>query len=358
MSSSVNTTRFSSLETTKKNNCRFLRLSTTLFVFSAVLHQTADAFVSTTTASCRPHRTTASAAGSSSTTLYYAMPDVATMKANQMREELESYGINTKTMFDKRDFEQALLDARRDYEQTIKDCMGSAQAYTDKEKQRTSSQKKTVNYDRTNPDHFHEREQMWNMDSDYVHAKPGPNAYYNDPYAYGAPPGGRRGHMGVEEDPLFAHEAQYAYGGARPGPGPRPGPRPGPGGPRRRYYHPEDRPPHANPEGPAGPTGPTGGARREPHPQYSDPAVQMKYHQALDKSYTMRVDELQKELNERGISTKYCFVFADFCVAYAKAVAEDKPKTKKADDVFDGDEDYDPSYRDVVMERYDPTKIL
>ena len=344
----------SSLETS-----RFVRLSTTLFVFGAVIqHQqygTADAFVSTTRP-CQPHRTAPASSTSSSTSLFYAMPDVATMKAGQMREELESYGINTKTMFDKRDFEQALLDARRDYEQTIKDCMGSAQAYTEKEKKRTSDKKKTVNYDRTNPDHFHEREQMWNMDSDYVHVNPpnpNPGAYYNDPYAYG---GGRRGHMGVEEDPLFAHEAQYAYGG-----GPRPGPRPGPGGPqggpRRRYYHPEDRPPYAPPqEGPAGPTGPTGGARREPH--FTDPAAQRKYHETLDRSYTMKVDELQKELNERGISTKYCFVFADFCVAYAKAIAEDVPKTKKADDLFDGDEDYDPSYRDVVMERYDPTKIL
>jgi hypothetical protein len=298
------------------------------------------------------------------------MPDVATMKAMEMREELESYGINTKTMFDKRDFEKALLDARRDYEQTIKDCMHSAQAYTEKEKKKkTTAKKKTVNYDRTNPDHFHEREQMWNMDSDYRHADPdvvGPNRHrpgggthpYDDPYAYG---GGRgRGHMGVEEDPLFAHEAQYAYGGGvrpGPGPGPRGGPRPGP---RRRYYRPQDAPPPPPPPhgGAAGPAGPTGGTRREPHPQYSDPAMQMRYHQALDRSYVMKVDELQRELNERGISTKYCFVFADFCVAYAKAVAEDKPKTKRVDDPFDGDADYDPSYRDVVMERYDPTKIL
>jgi hypothetical protein len=51
------------------------------------------------------------------------MPDITTMKAGDMRLELESYGINTKTMFDKRDFELALLEARRDYKQTLQDCV-------------------------------------------------------------------------------------------------------------------------------------------------------------------------------------------------------------------------------------------
>jgi hypothetical protein len=82
----------------------------------------------------------------------------------------------------------------------------------------------------------------------------------------------------------------------------------------------------------------------------------MKYHQALEQSYGMKVDELQKELNDRGISTKYCMVLADFCIEYARAVAENKPKTQSINDV--NEDDYDPSYRDVVMEPYDPNKFF
>ena len=79
----------------------------------------------------------------------------------------------------------------------------------------------------------------------------------------------------------------------------------------------------------------------------------MKYHAALEQSYTMKVEDLQRELNERGISTKYCMVLADFCVEYAKAVAEGKEKNSSVHD-----DDYDPSYRDVVMEPYDPNKFF
>ena len=91
-----------------------------------------------------------------------------------------------------------------------------------------------------------------------------------------------------------------------------------------------------------------------------DPAVQMKYHEALEQSFGMKVEDLQKELNSRGISTKYCMVLADFCIQYAKAIAENKPKTDQVQlgGEDDGDHDYDPSYRDVVMEPYDPNKFF
>lgn len=84
----------------------------------------------------------------------------------------------------------------------------------------------------------------------------------------------------------------------------------------------------------------------------------MKYHQALEASYSLKVDELQKELNDRGISTKYCMVLADFCIEYAKAIAEGMEKKQQVDLDLDDDEDYDPSYRDVVMEPYDPNKFF
>ena len=135
------------------------------------------------------------------------MPDITTMKAGDMRLELESYGINTKTMFDKRDFEAALLEARRDYKQTLQDCMSNSQAYEKKKKERQQQQKqqqqqnnassstssssfssssssssasassssssntkrKSYTYDRTNPSHFQEQERMWDMSTDENH---------------------------------------------------------------------------------------------------------------------------------------------------------------------------------------------
>lgn len=98
--------------------------------------------------------------------------------------------------------------------------------------------------------------------------------------------------------------------------------------------------------------------QRQQHPQYRnivilrDPAVQMKYHEALEQSFGMKLEDLQKELNSRGISTKYCMVLADFCIQYAKAIAENKPKTDQVQlgGEDDGDHDYDPSYRDVVCQ--------
>jgi hypothetical protein len=42
----------------------------------------------------------------------FALPDMATMKAGEMRTELESYGISTKSFLEKRDFVKALEEAR------------------------------------------------------------------------------------------------------------------------------------------------------------------------------------------------------------------------------------------------------
>jgi hypothetical protein len=42
----------------------------------------------------------------------FALPDIASMKAGEMRTELESYGISTKSFLEKRDFVKALEEAR------------------------------------------------------------------------------------------------------------------------------------------------------------------------------------------------------------------------------------------------------
>mmetsp|Transcript_12096 Transcript_12096/g.22488 ORF Transcript_12096/g.22488 Transcript_12096/m.22488 type:complete len:299 (-) Transcript_12096:71-967(-) len=40
------------------------------------------------------------------------LPDISEMKASEMKKELESYGVSTKSLFDKTEFEKALKEAR------------------------------------------------------------------------------------------------------------------------------------------------------------------------------------------------------------------------------------------------------
>jgi len=84
----------------------------------------------------------------------------------------------------------------------------------------------------------------------------------------------------------------------------------------------------------------------------------MKYQQALQDAYAMKVEDLQYELNCRGISTRKCMIVKDFCIEYAKAVAENRQKvaeTPSAESIHDDDDEdeYDPEYKDVVMQKYD-----
>lgn len=254
------------------------------------------------------------------------MPDIASMKAMEMKNELESYGINTKSLFDKRDFESALMEARRDYEQTIKDVMGSTTngAYNEKKTAASSSRESQQSqnaqsfYDRTR------RQSSWN--SAHSSSTAGHRAYNG---------------VGLEEDPLNRHEQQYRrYQQSNPY---------YQDSPHQGYYQPGPREPYYHPG--RGPPPPPSG------PRYDDPAVQMKYHQAMQKAHGMKVDDMQKELNGRGVSTKFCMVFADFCQLYAEAVAEDKIATNNAGESYYED-DYDPSYKDVVMQKYDPSQLF
>ena len=303
------------------------------------------------------------------------MPDVTSMNASEMRLELESYGINTQTLLEKREFEQALIEARRHYEQTLNDVMSSTRP---KEK-KVQTKRRTVNYDRRR----HRDERIYSSD---VNDQPGSGSqYYNSEEQFfrqqrhqqQQPPRRRRQYqaqpnpvgnfntypnvnnngpqdVGVsgrrrdrssngwfEQDPLFEHEKQAQH--FRPNG-------------HQNNYHQDFEEPYE-----------VGARHRRPHARatYNDPEMEMKYQTALQKSFTMKVEDLQQELNCRGISTKYCMIFKDFCVEYAKAIAENREKVVKeptagSDDndasaFGDDDDDYDPTYRDVVMQKYDPS---
>jgi predicted HTH domain antitoxin len=71
----------------------------------------------------RPYMTTTTSSRTSvqPTRLWYVntdLPDVSEMKASEMKRELETYGISLKSLFDKKDFEKALQEARLQREQT------------------------------------------------------------------------------------------------------------------------------------------------------------------------------------------------------------------------------------------------
>jgi len=323
---------------------RYRKVSSALFVASSVLlalPTTCEAFVPSSFPQHMPQ---------SSTTLFYTMPDVTHMKAAEMRQELESYGINTHQFFDQREFEQALIEARRNYEQTLNDVMSSSRP---KEKKKVQTGRRTVNYDRSR----HQDERIYSSDvNDPIHgdnrrqeqddfyrhrrqyhqAEPNPVGNFNTYPNTNGPKnmGGNRRRPGNEwfnEDPLFAHEKQA------------------------QHFRPRDAHVHYDSSFDEYEVN-----SRQPQARatYNDPAMEMKYQTALQESYNMKVEVLQHELNCRGISTKYCMIFRDFCIEYAKAIAEDKEKVSDEPSAKMGDDDegdYDPSYKDVVMQKYDPS---
>jgi len=74
--------------------------------------------------------------------------------------------------------------------------------------------------------------------------------------------------------------------------------------------------------------------------------------QEMTKAKAMKVGDLKKELQARGVSTKSFFEKTEFVKAYAQAVV-DGVTTKKGAGSAAAQEDFDPSYRDVSMMKMD-----
>jgi len=358
--------------------------------------------------------------------LSYAMPDVETMKATEMKHELESYGINTHTMIDKHEYEKALREARYHYEQTLNDVMASTRP-KEKKQQQQKKKTRTVNYSRGRHhdekiytsdvnlnDHeerfetafghhpsqreqeqqrqrYQQQQQQQQRRPRHYRASPdptGPSTNFHEQFNTAAagthvraqpPPHARRTTVSspFEQDPLFAHEAQ-AQGRNRESEffddsG-------GYNGGHSRHHSQSHHQSHQQQyeEYQVG-TGRFDHNQQYRQSTYDDPVVERKFQAALQEAYNMKVEDLQRELNGRGISTEYCMVFKDFCHEYAKAIIDNKPKVvikvtsvddddeeeeegndnddddvSSASSVF-GDDGYDPLYRDVVMQKYDPS---
>mmetsp|Transcript_30453 Transcript_30453/g.50268 ORF Transcript_30453/g.50268 Transcript_30453/m.50268 type:complete len:219 (-) Transcript_30453:73-729(-) len=80
----------------------------------------------------------------------------------------------------------------------------------------------------------------------------------------------------------------------------------------------------------------------------------------MEKATKMKVGDLKKDLEGRGISTKSFFEKPEFVKAYAEAVVDGvKGKSttnssRRAADPPPQEEEYDSTYRDVVMQKFDP----
>mmetsp|Transcript_11223 Transcript_11223/g.30792 ORF Transcript_11223/g.30792 Transcript_11223/m.30792 type:complete len:259 (-) Transcript_11223:9-785(-) len=92
-----------------------------------------------------------------------------------------------------------------------------------------------------------------------------------------------------------------------------------------------------------------------------------RYQKAMQEAKTMKVGDLKKELKDRGISTASFFEKSEFIKAYAEAIADNIPKgasssssssssnsrTKSKAKAKKPEEPMDPSYRDVVTQKFD-----
>jgi len=94
-----------------------------------------------------------------------------------------------------------------------------------------------------------------------------------------------------------------------------------------------------------------------------------RYNLALEEGATMKLSNLKKELQDRGISTNSFFEKSDLVKAYANAIADNSEpkaknstKNKNTGSRHGGSnnerERFDPSYKDVIMHPFDPSSIL
>lgn len=76
-----------------------------------------------------------------------------------------------------------------------------------------------------------------------------------------------------------------------------------------------------------------------------------RYQHATEKARAMKTGELKRELQAMGVDCKSFFEKSEFVKAYAEAVADGKTATGKTPRE---EHPFDPSYRDVVMQKMQP----
>jgi hypothetical protein len=79
---------------------------------------------------------------------------------------------------------------------------------------------------------------------------------------------------------------------------------------------------------------------------------EVRLKEEMKKAKGMKVGDLKKKLQEFGVSTKSFFEKSEFVKAYAEAIVDGVQK-KKGSARATQQEDFDPSYRDVVVQKFD-----
>jgi len=89
---------------------------------------------------------------------------------------------------------------------------------------------------------------------------------------------------------------------------------------------------------------------------------QQRYELASKEGAAMKISDLKNELNDRGISTVSFFEKSDLIDAYANAIADnDKSSPTKGTTHTDrrsNDAIFDPSYKNVIMRSFDPSTTI
>lgn len=94
-------------------------------------------------------------------------------------------------------------------------------------------------------------------------------------------------------------------------------------------------------------------AKEEPEVDSSKMSRDEKLKSEMEKAKKMKVGDIKKDLEGRGISTKSFFEKSEFVKAYAEAVVDGvKGKKRRAADPPPEEEKFDPEYREVVMQKF------
>jgi hypothetical protein len=80
-----------------------------------------------------------------------------------------------------------------------------------------------------------------------------------------------------------------------------------------------------------------------------------RYQKAMEEAKKMKVRDLKKEMDDRGISTASFFEKSEFVKAYAEAVADDISGKKSS---RQQEEPFDSSYREVTMQKIDSRQLM
>lgn len=97
------------------------------------------------------------------------------------------------------------------------------------------------------------------------------------------------------------------------------------------------------------------------HTESSKDSRQQRYDNAFKEGGSMSVSTLRQELKDRGISTVSFFDKSDLVKAYANSIADGiESKDSKGPNTVGRNEreNYDPSYRDVVVRAFNPRTLL